>query len=566
MSKLFMITEGLENMGAIKTGGQGSVYKGRRVGEIITAIKLLPTPIFTQDENDNHYRDFTNEVKKLQRVNEEPNPNVVKILSYGVSETGCFPFIEMEFIDGPDLGELLKEPGSPVFTVKEVIRVAEHLSHALAHCHRLDVKHGDIKSNNVKYNRHTGNYVLLDFGLAILSDEERRTSLRHAGAIEFMAPEQNEGRMFFQTDVYSFGIVLYELLAGKVPFPLDGNSETARNRVMIAHMETPPPDLLSLRAASMPVEWPEDKKALEMQVPDWLLKLVYKCLEKDPEARFQNGVSLHEYISLHHLYTPEVAGIVQNEDHKWKAVVADKDYELQDLKAIVSRQDKELQMLRQKNFQPQAGPAVKQGVVSRSVFNAVLLLLLVVGALAVYGLFFNRPVVSGANAERLTDEDAGISRHEERQSRTSENNSAAKREQKEKNDLSTEKTNTETPPVSETTSKAENRDEPATAKNDSTAVEQTASSNGDEEPTRNENTEPEKVAAKNVAHYKVRDKAYFHNEPDPATKRRAFIIHWNDAVLVPQEEKNGFIYVVFVNHLGQVSKGWLSKDELIKVK
>ncbi|HEY0041339.1 MAG TPA: serine/threonine protein kinase, partial [Flavisolibacter sp.] len=85
MSKVFTITEGLENMGAIRTGGQGSVYKGRRVGEIITAIKLLPTPIFTQSEEDKHYRDFSNEVRKLQRVNEEPNPNVVKILSYGVS-------------------------------------------------------------------------------------------------------------------------------------------------------------------------------------------------------------------------------------------------------------------------------------------------------------------------------------------------------------------------------------------------------------------------------------------------------------------------------------------------
>ncbi|MBB1286369.1 serine/threonine protein kinase [Flavisolibacter sp. BT320] len=565
MSKVFMITEGLENMGAIKTGGQGSVYKGKRVGEIITAIKLLPTPILTQDENDSHYRDFTNEVKKLQRVNEEPNPNVVKILSYGVSETGCFPFIEMEYIDGPDLGELLKESGTPVFTIKEVIRVAEHLSHALAHCHKLDVKHGDIKSNNIKYNRHTGNYVLLDFGLAILSDEERRTSLRHAGAIEFMAPEQNEGRMFFQTDVYSFGIVLYELLAGKVPFLLDGNSETARNRVMIAHMETPPPDLLSLRAAALPVDWPEDKKALEMQVPDWLLKLVYKCLEKSPEARFENGIALHEYISLHHLYTAEVAGIVQNEDHKWKAVVADKDYELQDLKAIVSRQDKELQMLRQKNFGHKPVPVtVKQGGVSRSVFNALLLLLLVVGALAVYGLFFNRPVVSGANTEKLSGGEAVVGEDEERQSKTSENSSAAKREQKDKNDISGENKKADNPPVNESAAIAENKEEPTPVKNDSTSVEE--SSDEDDESPKRENTEPEKTPSKNVAQYKVRDKAYFHNEPDPATKRRAFIIHWNDAVLVPQDEKNGFIYVVFVNHLGQTSKGWLSKDELIKVK
>src|SRR5215210_938750 len=249
MARVFTITQGLENMGAMKTGGQGSVYKGRRIGEIITAVKLLPTPIYNESGEDKNFRDFQNEVQKLKKVNEKPNPNVVKILSSGLSETGAFPFIEMEFIEGPDLEELLKPPHDPVFSIREVIRVAEHLSNALAHCHSVDVKHGDIKSNNVKFNIHTGNYVLLDFGLAIMSDEQRRTSLRHAGAIEFMAPEQNEGKMFFQTDVYSFGIILFELLAGTVPFPLDGNSETARNKVMVAHMEAAPPAILSLRAA-----------------------------------------------------------------------------------------------------------------------------------------------------------------------------------------------------------------------------------------------------------------------------------------------------------------------------
>ncbi|MEJ7676504.1 MAG: serine/threonine-protein kinase [Segetibacter sp.] len=234
MAKVFTIAEGLENMGALKTGGQGSVYKGRRIGEIITAVKLLPTPIYIESEEDKNFRDFKNEVQKLRKVNEKPNPNVVKILSSGLSETGNFPFIEMEYIEGPDLEELLKPPHDPVFIIEEVIKVATQLSNALAHCHRLDVKHGDIKSNNVKFNIHTGNYVLLDFGLAIMSDEQRRTSLRHAGAVEFMAPEQNEGQMLFQTDVYSFGIVLFELLTGRVPFPLHDKGETARNHVRLS--------------------------------------------------------------------------------------------------------------------------------------------------------------------------------------------------------------------------------------------------------------------------------------------------------------------------------------------
>src|SRR5215218_1878506 len=280
MGKLFTITEGLENMGALKTGGQGSVYKTRRTGTIITAVKLLPTPIHSESPEDKNFADFQNEVQKLKKVAEQPNPNVVKILSSGITETGNLPFIEMEFIEGPDLEELLKPPRDPLFTVKETIKVAEQLSNALAHCHRLGIRHGDIKSNNVKLNVHTGNYVLLDFGLAVMSDEQRRTSLRHAGAIEFMAPEQNEGRMLFQTDVYSFGVVLFELIGGVVPFPLTDKGATARNSVMVAHMEVPPPNVLELRKQNIPKSWSTEKKEHEMQVPAWLVSMIYKCLEK----------------------------------------------------------------------------------------------------------------------------------------------------------------------------------------------------------------------------------------------------------------------------------------------
>ncbi|MEO6522104.1 MAG: serine/threonine-protein kinase, partial [Mucilaginibacter sp.] len=296
MSKVFTITEGLENMGAMRTGGQGSVYKGRRIGAIITAVKLLPTPIHTESNDDKNYRNFLNEVEKLKKVNEVPNPNVVKILNSGITESGSFPFIEMEFIEGPDLEELLKPPHEKIFTIKEVIKLADQLACALCHCHSVGVKHGDIKSNNIKFNVHSGNYVLLDFGLSIMSDEERRSSMRHAGAIEFMAPEQNEGKMLLQTDIYSYGVILYELLAGQVPFPLQDNGETARNTVMLSHMETPVPDLMELRKRNLPPSWSEEQRQHEMRVPDWLLQIVSRCLEKHPEARYKNGMELQKAI------------------------------------------------------------------------------------------------------------------------------------------------------------------------------------------------------------------------------------------------------------------------------
>jgi serine/threonine-protein kinase len=307
-------------MGALRSGGQGSVYKGRRIGPIITAIKLLPTPIHNESEEDKNYRNFRNEVEKLKKVNQEHNPNVVKILSYGITESGSLPFIEMEYIEGPDLEELLKPPHDPVFSIKEAIKVADQLACALMHCHKADVKHGDIKSNNIKFNKDTGNYMLLDFGLAVMSDEQRRTSLRQAGAIEFMAPEQNEGVMLFQTDIYGYGVILYELLAGEVPFPLNGQNETARNAVWMAHLETPVPDLLEKRRANLPQEWMPEKKDREMQVPEWLLAMIYKCLEKDPEHRYATGVELQDALVLH--LTKGIDNELVLENERLKALVA----------------------------------------------------------------------------------------------------------------------------------------------------------------------------------------------------------------------------------------------------
>ncbi len=83
---------------------------------------------------------FRTKLRKLKKVNEEPNPHVVKILNSGISESGSFPFIEMEFIEGPDLEELLRPPHDPIFPLREVIKVADQLASALAHCHKVGVQ------------------------------------------------------------------------------------------------------------------------------------------------------------------------------------------------------------------------------------------------------------------------------------------------------------------------------------------------------------------------------------------------------------------------------------------
>lgn len=508
MSKVFTITEGLENMGALKTGGQGSVYKARRIGPIITAVKLLPTPIHSESEQDKHYKDFQNEVAKLKRVSEQPNPNIVKILSFGITESGALPYIEMEFIEGPDLEELLQPPHPPIFTVKEAIKVADHLSNALAHCHRLGISHGDIKSNNVKFNIHTGNYVLLDFGLAIMSDEQRRTSLRHAGAIEFMAPEQNEGRMLPQTDVYSFGIILYELLAGQVPFPLAQRGEAARNEVRLQHMEATVPDLLQLRAEKMPPDWPATRKERELQVPQWLLDMIGQCLQKKPEDRFANGTAIQEFFTLHSMQGKSSQAVISNQSTvlqqeneqlrieknslqkalaQQTEMAAASERELVNLRVALTRKEREWAVKEQ--TQPAyVPPPVLNKKANGKAFKlpVILVVIFVVGSI----LYLAASNIFGGEKDKAAVQ--------------------------EKEPVQTEK-KVETPAIVRTV----------------------------------------------LGEYKVvADRAYFHNQPDEATRRSAYMVPSED-VLKALEERDGFVYTEFTNSRGQTSKGWLKKEDIL---
>jgi serine/threonine-protein kinase len=568
MAKVFTITEGLENMGALKSGGQGSVYKGRRIGPIVTAVKLLPTPIHSESEDDKHFRDFRNEVEKLKKVNEQPNPNVVKILSSGITETGNLPFIEMEYIEGPDLEELLKPPHPSLFTIKETIKLAEHLSNALSHCHRVDVKHGDIKSNNVKFNHHSGNYVLLDFGLAIMSDEQRRTSLRQAGAIEFMAPEQNEGVMLFETDVYSFGIIIFELLAGMVPFPLKDKGETARNHVMVSHMETPVPDVLTLRKQHLPQEWSTQKKEHEMNVPGWVVSMIYKCLEKKPEKRFKDGVALHDYITLNSTLATNKGDVnsqnlttFQEENQKlleekeklqgflaeYQGLSEKMDEELKFLRAELKQKEKELKdsLDNPPAYTYQNSP-VRNGV-SKSAFFALLFLAACLGVFATWSLLKNNKPQqqSSETGSTITDTqttNAGsLERETDQAGKQLADDSTLYRRRSDKKQVETN--------ISEVSE--DKTSDPLTF--DTAASKSEASV---------DTTLPDEVIAK----YKLAAKrAYFHNQPDQSTRRKAFIVQGNNAVIEALDEENGFIYVIYTNHLGQTSKGWLNKKDLVLV-
>jgi serine/threonine-protein kinase len=516
MSKIFTISEGLENLGAMRTGGQGSVYKAKRTGPIISAVKIIPTPIYSENIEDKNYRNFQNEVEKLKKVNEIPNPNVVKILNSGLTESGSFPFIEMEYIEGPDLEELLTPPHNPVFTIRETVKLAEQLANALAHCHRVGVKHGDIKSNNVKFNTATGNYILLDFGLAIMSDEQRRSSVRHAGAVEFMAPEQHDGEMFFQTDIYSYGIILYELLAGTVPFPLINKGENSRNSVMLAHMEKQVPDLLALRKNHLPEGWSDETKAMEMDVPDWLLQLISKCLEKQPDNRYANGSLLQEEFSQHSTRKP----VGRTEPAVAMAVT------------LPEASDEDTN----------AGDAVR---ITKPIFYIMVLALVVLSLFAAYSVYLNdtnqkqianyRSILDSAGREPVAEAAKPLPEDTISQIKpiitdtallqTDTNVDSLQKEYEKQ--MAKPAATVETPPVAGNT----------------------------------KSSEP--ILESQGKKYRLPKSAiYFYDSPNSESAKRGVLGLWSNTKFSVTDQQNDFIYVTHTNNSGEVTRGWLKLSDL----
>jgi serine/threonine protein kinase len=472
----------------------------------------------------------------------------------------------MAYIEGPDLEELLKPPHDPVYSVKEVIKVAEQLSNALLHCHKLDVRHGDIKSNNVKYNLHTGNYVLLDFGLAIMSDEQRRTSLRRAGAVEFMAPEQNEGLMLFQTDIYSFGVVIFELLAGRVPFPLEDKGETARNNVRLSHIETLPPDVMVLRRKNLQANWSTDKKEREMSVPDWLITLIYKCLEKNPGDRFINGIELHEFIVHNSIHAgpaidavqsaafQEESGRLQKESDQlqrqllqYKDQLSIRDKELNELRFLLKRRENELQSV---GTNETAGGS--KGV-SRTAFLALLLLTIGLAAFSAYSLIKNNGLLKkgfttdSAAATATIDTDNTVLQNPVKTS-----------SQRKKDSLSH---------IKHITDSVKKVNKKRLLQVDSSIIKDTNNNRGDDNiDISSDQADPATTAPNKFGRYKAASTAYFYNEPDEDTRRDGvFINKWN-APVNASDDMNGFIYVVYTNEKKQTTRGWLLKKDLVQVK
>jgi serine/threonine-protein kinase len=359
-----------------------------------------------------------------------------------------------------------------------------------------------------------------------------------------MAPEQNEGEMLFQTDVYSFGVIMFELLAGIVPFPLSEKGVTARNNIRLSHLETLPPDVVLLRKERIPSNWPSEKAEKESYVPGWIVKMIYKCLEKKPENRFANGVELYDFVQLNRTQSKvsDGKGITRSVKGDEKSF----ETEREKLQEQVVRYQQELESTEReiaqlrgqvRNIEDKAAlkeqiphqlPSASKKVVSYSSFLVLSLFAVALAVFSGFSLFRNNKQETTESSTSTTAKD------------TSVKNVARQRPVQQKQVKA--KTETDAKPVAK---------KPLIKAPDQTDEQQDVS---------RENT---KSSAENRdGKYVVKSIAYFYDQPAEGTQRKAFINHWNNALLNPIDEKDGFIYIIFRNQRGQVSKGWLRKKDL----
>lgn len=314
-------------------GGFATVYKVRH-NELgyIRAIRVLNETIVNSASET--YQKFLRECRLLLRLGNGNHPNIVHI--YQPRLLGNKALVEMDYVDGQDILHYLKQNQNLV-PAEEVVRMAEQISSALAYCHegiyrfcmdrdldnlqddpedgskvlidektrnrlieRYKVIHNDIHSGNIM-RREDGNFVLLDFGLAINGDEVVRSSRHTNGAPEFKAPEKwdDESILTEQSDIYSFGIVMYQYLAGRVPFPYNTHisAHKAEYELGEAHQKALPPSIEAIRKEQYEKKFEGQEYVRDF--PQWLEVAIMRCLRKNPSERFRNGKELYDYIVAH---------------------------------------------------------------------------------------------------------------------------------------------------------------------------------------------------------------------------------------------------------------------------
>ncbi len=280
-----------EILSPLGAGGMGEIYKARdtRLGRDV-AIKVLPAGLSSDPER---LKRFEKEARSASALN---HPNLVTI--YDIGESGGTSFIAMELVDGSTLRDLLAGGALPT---KRALAIAAQVADGLAKAHAAGIVHRDLKPENVMVSG-DGHAKVLDFGLAKLGKPEAKgaeptrapTRSRGTepgvvlGTVAYMSPEQASGQpLDFQSDQFSFGSVLYEMVTGRRAF--SGKTEPETMAAVIR-------------------EEPEPVASLAPKAPAPLRWIIERCLAKDPRDRYASTVDLAKDLVRVREHVSEVSG------------------------------------------------------------------------------------------------------------------------------------------------------------------------------------------------------------------------------------------------------------------
>ncbi|WP_456151679.1 Stk1 family PASTA domain-containing Ser/Thr kinase [Desulfofundulus luciae] len=254
----------LEQLGG---GGMAIVYKGRDtfLNRLVT-IKVL-RPEFSSD------KDFTRRFRReAQAVASLSHPNIVSI--YDVGQEDDIQYLVMEYVDGEDLKTVIRREGA--LSPEKAVQIAFQVLDALEHAHENNIVHRDIKPHNILITK-SGRAKLTDFGIAREATAATVTQTDTiVGSVHYLSPEQARGELAGpQSDIYSLGVVLYEMLTGSVPFA--GDSPIA---VAIKHIQ----------------EEPEPPSRRNPGISPGLEQVVLRAMQKNPQSRFASAREMARHL------------------------------------------------------------------------------------------------------------------------------------------------------------------------------------------------------------------------------------------------------------------------------
>jgi serine/threonine-protein kinase len=246
----------------IGVGGMADIYKARdMVEDKIVAAKILKNELA---ESEDFLRRFRNESKAIALLS---HPNIVKIFDVGFDKV---QFIVMEYIDGITLTEYIERQG--VLKWRDALHFVTQILRALQHAHDRGIVHRDIKSQNVML-LSDGTIKVMDFGIARFNRETDKTiSEKAIGSVHYISPEQARGEATDEkSDIYSIGVMMFEMLTGRKPF--DGDNPVS---IALMHMQAQPKKPTSINSS----------------IPDGLEEITLKAMQKEPAKRYQTAGEL----------------------------------------------------------------------------------------------------------------------------------------------------------------------------------------------------------------------------------------------------------------------------------